>query len=60
MAVKGTVTGTTLEGEKDKTITVEASERVATVTIAKETVRLDRDTLPALQQLVQAAFIEVS
>lgn len=60
LAMKATVTGTSLDGEKDKDVTVEVEEGVATVRIGKEGVHLDRHTLPALVQAAQAAFMEVS
>lgn len=59
MAMETVITGTSLVGEKDRDITVEADEGVVTIRIGKVGVQLDRHTLPALTQATQAAMMEV-
>jgi hypothetical protein len=54
------VVGHTASTDKPKTIEVEVDGREAVVSIGREKVRLDRHSIPTLQQVLQRAFMEVS
>jgi hypothetical protein len=54
------VVGHTPSTEKEKSIEVEVDGRDVIVTIGREAVRLNRHTVPSLQQVLQRAFMEVS
>lgn len=54
------VVGHTPATEREKSIEVEVDGRDVIVSIGREAVRLNRHTVPTLQQLLQRAFMEVS
>ena len=54
------VVGHTLGTEKLKSVEVEVDGREVVVRIGRDGVRLDRHTVPSLQQALQRAFMEVS
>jgi uncharacterized protein YegJ (DUF2314 family) len=54
------VVGHTVATDKEKTVEVTVDGRDMIVAIGRERVRLDRHSIPALQQALQRAFLEVS
>lgn len=53
------VVGHTVSTDKEKSIEVEVDGRDVIVSIGREKIRLDRHSVPTLQQRLQQAFMEV-